>query len=86
MTTNTPQFAENDGTLSEPSGSRPLSTVRQFSAKNPAFPEGGLRYLIFHAEKNGFDRCIRRIGRKVLIDEIEFFRWVDQQNQFDGRV
>lgn len=86
MTTNTPQFSESGGILSEPNGSRPLSTVRQFSAKNPAFPEGGLRYLIFHADKNGFDRCIRRIGRKVLIDEIEFFRWVDKQNQMHSGV
>jgi len=85
MTTNHIEPEYNDGTLSEAKGCRPLSTVRQFSAKNPAFPEGGLRHLIFHAEKNGFDKCIRRIGRKVLIDEMEFFRWVDQQNQL-GRL
>ena len=57
-----------------------LLTVRQFSQKYPAFPEGGLRYQIFHAERNGFSRCIRRVGRKVLLEESEVFRWIDAQN------
>lgn len=38
----------------------------------------GLRYLIFNSESNGFNRVIRRIGRRVLIDEHEFFNWVDE--------
>ena len=58
---------------------RILLTVRQFSQKHPAFPEGGLRFLIFNAEKNGFDACVRRMGRKVLIDEEAFFDWIDGQ-------
>lgn len=41
---------------------------------------GGLRHLIFHAEKNGFHKCIRRIGRRVLIDEDRYFEWVEDQN------
>lgn len=57
-----------------------LLTVRQFSAKYPAFPEGGMRHRIFHADKNGFARCIRRVGAKVLIDESEFFKCVEEQN------
>lgn len=61
--------------------SRNLLTVRQFSAKHAAFPEGGMRYRIFHADKNGFHQCIRRVGVKVLIDEAEFFKWIDAQNQ-----
>ena len=28
-----------------------LLTVRQFATSHPAFPEGGLRYLIFNARK-----------------------------------
>ena len=43
-------------------------------------PIGGLRHLIFHANSNGFKRVIRRVGGRVLIDEAEFFRWVDEQN------
>ena len=42
------------------------------------FPKpGGLRGLIFHADSNGFDKCIRRVGRSVLIHEEEFFKWVE---------
>jgi hypothetical protein len=41
-------------------------------------PLGGLRHLIFNARFNGFNRVIRKIGRSVLIDEDEFFRWIDE--------
>lgn len=40
-------------------------------------PIGGLRHLIFFAESNGFSTVIRRVGRRVLIDEGAFFAWVD---------
>lgn len=43
-------------------------------------PVGGLRHLIFNADQNGFERAIRRVGRRVLIDEAEFFAWVDEQH------
>lgn len=42
-------------------------------------PQGGLRHLIFHAKTNGFDRVIRRAGRRVLIDEQAFFEWIESQ-------
>jgi hypothetical protein len=42
-------------------------------------PLGGLRHLIFHARRNGFDAVIRRVGRRVLIDEAAFFAWVSSQ-------
>ena len=41
-------------------------------------PVGGLRHLIFYADKNGFDKVIRRVGRRVLIDEAAFFEWADK--------
>lgn len=40
-------------------------------------PTGGLRHLIFHAKRNGFDAVVRRVGRRVLINEAAFFQWVD---------
>jgi len=43
-------------------------------------PHGGLRHLAFHAKTNGFDKVIRRVGRRVLIDEAAFFQWVEQNN------
>ena len=55
-----------------------LSTVRNFSQKYPAFPEGGLRHRLFHAETNGLAEsgAIVRNGRRVLIDEERFFEWL----------
>lgn len=42
-------------------------------------PIGGLRHLIFNSKTNGFDKVIKRCGRRVLIDEEQFFEWVNQQ-------
>ncbi len=60
--------------------SRSLLTVRQWCAKYPFLTEGGVRHLIFHRVKNGFDSVVLRIGKKVLLDESKFFEWLDQQN------
>ncbi|KXW58917.1 hypothetical protein FEMY_04360 [Ferrovum myxofaciens] len=70
---------------------KPLASVRQFSEKHPAFSQGALRNLIFLASDrktskgptpgNGLTVALVRIGRKVLIDEIKFFEWVDQQQE-----
>ena len=50
------------------------------------FPSiGGLRYLIFNAETNGFSYCLRRIGRRILIDEAKFFEWVEIHNENRGK-
>lgn len=76
---------ENAQNNSQSTG-RSLLTVRQFSIKYPAFPEGGLRYLIFNQNHNGFDKCIRRVGKKVLIDETAFFAWVDSNNHVAGTL
>jgi hypothetical protein len=47
---------------------------------HPWPPAGGIRHLIFHANSNGFAQVIKRVGRRVLIDEAAFFRWVEQNN------
>lgn len=69
---------------------RTLLTVRQFSDKHPAFPQGSLRNLIFLASTrktsqgtipgNGLATALMRVGRKLLIDEAKFFEWLDHQN------
>ena len=55
-----------------------LLTVRQFSQKHFAFPEGGLRHSIFYSEQNGMAEhgAIVRNGRRILLDEEKFFSWV----------
>ena len=40
-------------------------------------PIGGLRHLVFFEHTNGFDKVVRRVGRRVLIDEAAFFAWID---------
>ena len=39
---------------------------------------GGLRHLIFNAKENGFARVVKRAGRRVLIDEAAFFKWMEE--------
>ena len=55
-------------------------TVKQMAAKHPAFSEASLRYHIFNEEKNGINKVIRRIGRKILINENQFLEWIEQQS------
>jgi hypothetical protein len=59
---------------------RRLIPVTQWNDHHAWPPQGGLRHLIFHAKDNGFDACVRRVGRRVLIDEAAFFAWADTQN------
>lgn len=72
---------------------RPIfKTVKQFSKDNPAFTKSALRNLIFKADErhtsNGVIKgnglleagALIRIGRKVLIEENNFYVWVQSQN------
>ena len=54
-----------------------LRTVKQIAQTNPAFSEASLRWMIFNASKNGFDRVIVKLGRRVLIDIEAFDRWIE---------
>jgi hypothetical protein len=54
-------------------------TVRQLAEKYPAFPQGGVRHLIFNCETNGFHKVISRVGRKILISEQDFIDWIENQ-------
>lgn len=42
---------------------------------------GGLRYYAFNCHKNGFDKVIKKVGRRVLIDEDAFFIWLENQSK-----
>jgi hypothetical protein len=57
---------------------RQYLTVSQLVKKYPWPSASSIRHLIFHAERNGFTRVMRRIGRRVLIDEQEFLRWINE--------
>ena len=57
-----------------------LIPLPQWNRHHPWPPIGGLRHLVFHAKSNGFDKVVKRVGRRVLLDEQAFFVWVDEQN------
>lgn len=62
----------------QPFGEHRLIPVPDWNLYHPWPPQGGLRHLIFHAKSNGFKHVIRRVGRRVLIDERAFFEWVEK--------
>jgi len=58
-----------------------LYTVRDFCEKNSSWPsESALRALILNAAwgENKFQSAFKRVGRRVLVDEIEFWLCVDR--------
>jgi hypothetical protein len=63
------------------SDTTPYFTVRQTAARHRAFTEGSLRWLIFNRNSNGFDYCLVRIGRRLLIDDQRFIDWVAQHRE-----
>lgn len=59
---------------------RRLIPANQWNEHHEWPPIGGMRHLIFNAESNGFNTAIRRVGRRVLIDEAAFFAWVESSS------
>ena len=43
------------------------------------FTESSVRWWAFNAAENGFHYCVRRAGRKVLIDLDAFEEWMDNE-------
>lgn len=58
-----------------------LHTFKQFSQKHPAFPESSLRWLRFNSKTNGLASAFKKVGRRILIDENEFFECIEQINR-----
>jgi hypothetical protein len=75
-----------EGVLDTPS----YLTVKQFAARFPAFTEGALRNLIFHAKQrcgtkgatqgNWVAGSLVRVGRRVLINVPRFFESLEKQS------
>lgn len=53
-----------------------LKTPRQIVDSCPGLTMGGLRTMLFHSRTNGLEACVVRLGRKLLIDEAAFVRWL----------
>lgn len=60
---------------------RTLLSIGQFVEKHKHQTEPSLRWLVFNESHNGFSKVIRRIGKRVFIDEEAYFQWVDEQNK-----
>lgn len=65
---------------STPASQRRFIPLTEWPKHHSWPPIGGLRHLVFYADENGFNKVIRRAGRRVLIDEQAFFQWLDEQN------
>ena len=67
-------------TLTNETPARALYTIKQIAQRHAWATEPALRSLIFRADENGLSRAIRRVGRRVLLDEDEFLAWIEGQN------
>jgi len=48
-------------------------------ASKPTFTDNSIRHLVRGASRNGLAPAVRRIGRKVLIDEVAFRAWLESR-------
>jgi hypothetical protein len=55
-----------------------LRTIRQ-AASETIFTENTLRWWIFQSPENGFDRVIRRVGRRIYVDLEELEGWIEER-------
>jgi len=60
-------------------------TVRQFTEKHLWMTEGTLRKLLFYRRTNGFDRCVRYLGTRILLNEEEVLEWVNRQRESSAK-
>lgn len=59
-------------------------TFKQAALRYPAFTESALRWLRFNGCENGFDSCVIKLGRRVLLDVSAFERWIESHR--DGQA
>ena len=54
-------------------------TFKQAAKHYPAFTEPSLRWLRFNGDVNGFNRCVRKVGRRVILNTELFDVWLNDQ-------
>jgi hypothetical protein len=61
-----------------------LVTLKQFSERHPWPSVVGLRNWFFRSQKNErlfpLKRCFKKVGSRVLVDDVEFFKAVTELN------
>jgi hypothetical protein len=58
--------------------SKNFLTVKQLAAKHQGNSENSIRWFIF-TQPEGFNECVRRIGRKILLEEGAYLNWLNNQ-------
>lgn len=61
-----------------------LIPITQWNNYHPWPSQAGLRWLVFNEKTNGFNKVVCRAGRRVLIDELEFFKWAKSNNDHNS--
>jgi hypothetical protein len=56
-----------------------LRTVKQLATEAPFVTESTIRWWIYHANSNGFDAVLIKIGGRVYIDKNAFNKWLEGQ-------
>lgn len=65
--------------VQDPMGLSDYATVKEVARCYPSFSQHSLRNLITKRKTNGFDRCIHRVGRKILISYSKFAQWLAEK-------
>lgn len=53
-------------------------TLKQVAERYPAFTVGSLRWLIANKDRNGFASVMRKVGKRILVNEAAFVAWIEK--------
>jgi hypothetical protein len=56
-------------------------TMKQWLEKYQSIPEGGIRHLIFTNRNNFNARVVKKLGRKILLDEEAFLDFINEHSK-----
>jgi hypothetical protein len=54
------------------------ATVKEMPTFYPFFSCSALRHIISE-NRNGFNECLKRVGKRIFIDLEKFQNWMDKQ-------
>lgn len=65
--------------MTEDTAKRRLIPLTRWNDYHPYPSVSALRALVFNSKTNGFDKVIRKVGKRILLDETAWFQFVDNQ-------
>jgi hypothetical protein len=60
---------------------RRYATIKQIPELYPAFSLNAIKWLIAQRYKNGFKNCVKKIGKKIIIDLEKFEIYIENRNK-----